>query len=823
MKFSLISLAFGAVLLGTLRCIAETSATNAPPEPPPIEWPRVVVLGDVTNTIYQPQLESWDNVTLKARSAVSIQSNGAPQAAFGTIDLTARTQVDRAERQVLLNNLQVSAATFPSEPAQASARLAMFNSMISNEVRSISLDRIEASLAIAETRQKGRAQPLKNDPPVIIFSRTAALVITIEGPPVYRRVQNTQLQRVLNTRAFLLRDDTGKHYLHFFDGYLEAPKLDGPWTVSANLPVDVAQAERQAIEAKQVDMLVGQENPDTKQKPSLKSTPLPVLYVVTVPTELVVTTGELKWAAVPSTELTYLANTTSHVFRQLDEQKTYLLISGRWFRSSSFDGPWEFVPATNLPKDFANIPDDSPQENVKASVPGTVQAREALIENSIPQTVKVDRKQAKMSPPPTYDGAPQLKPIEGTPLTYAVNCAMPVIQADSRNWYACQNGVWFAGTSAHGPWVAAPAVPTVIYSIPPASPLHYVTYVTIDRYDTNSIWASTTPGYGGTVVSTDGTVVYGTGYVYPAYVGETIYVSYPVTYGYACNPCWTPWAGWAFGFAAGWATEAGWYWWCACPPAPYWGPYAWWCYGARYNAYGGVTAWGPYGWAGTSGYVYHRDGPWTGVTRSAAGYDAWTGNEWASQYGRAYNSTTGTRAIGQRGAIENVFTGNYATGGRAAFYNENTGVVGAGRQVTVGNEASGRSVTAGSGTAYNPATGRAVQVSGVRGEEGGAINVNNHVVAGRDGNYYRPDGNGGWERINTPVTPTPTGRPAVTPQQNVANQQQDWSHWQPSAAEQQYAQALQNELQSRDWGAARQESFQVNRPAFSGGGGGRRR
>src|SRR4029434_8805926 len=112
----------------------------------------------------------------------------------------------------------------------------------------------------------------------------------------------------------------------------------------------------------------------------------------------------------------------------------------------------------------------------------------------------------------------------------------------------------------------------------------------------------------------DGVVVYGTGYVYPSYVGSTMYVPYSVTYGYASNPCWTPWACCAFGFAVGWAMASDWYWWCGCPPAPYWGPYWGGCYGAYYNAYGGITAWGPYGWAGTSGYVYRQNGPWPGVS-----------------------------------------------------------------------------------------------------------------------------------------------------------------------------------------------------------------
>jgi len=358
----------------------------------------------------------------------------------------------------------------------------------------------------------------------------------------------------------------------------------------------------------------------------------------------------------------------------------------------------------------------------------------------------------------------------------------------------------------------------VIYSIPPSSPLHYVTYSHITNFDENYVWVAITPGYYGTVVDPDGLVVYGTGYDYPAYVGSTIYVAYPVTYGYCMTPCWTPWAGWSYGYAAGWPWYDDWYWWCYCPPAPYWGAYWYTCYGSYYNAYGGITAWGPYGWAGTSGYIYHQNGPWTGVSRGAAGYNAWTGNQWATRYGRAYNSTTGTRAVGQRGAIENVYSGNYAYGGRGAFYNENTGVAGGGSRVTVGNEGSGNSVTAGRGTVYNPNTGNATHVSGIRGEQGGAINVNGNVVAGIDGNYYRRNDQGGWEQVGGAGV---AASAAAARQQNVQ---------QPNITPQQ-RQALNNQATARQAGAQRQQSFQANRPpptrsapmrTYRGGGGRRR-
>jgi hypothetical protein len=410
--------------------------------------------------------------------------------------------------------------------------------------------------------------------------------------------------------------------------------------------------------------------------------------------------------------------------------------------------------------------------------------------------------------------------IEGTPLQYAANCATPVIRVDASHWYACQNGVWFVAAGSTGPWVAATNVPAVIYSIPPSSPMHYVTYVRIYNYDASFIWVGTTPGYYGAMVSPDGVVVYGTGYYYPAYVGSTIYVAYPVTYGYGCNPCWTPWSGWCVGFTVGFSCYWGYNYWSCCPCAPYWGPYYGWCYGSYYNAYGGITTWGPYGWAGTSGYIYHQNGPWTGTSRAAAGYNAWTGNQWAAQYGRAYNSVTGASVVGRRGAVQNVYTGNYATGARGVAYNSQTGMAAAGSKTTIGNVNTGNSATIGRGSVYNPNTGNITQISGARGSGGGGvIKVNGNVIAGKDGNYYRPDGSGGWEQITRPpASVNPQGAAGVGQRQNAGVPQQ-WNSMQANAANQQRVQSLNNQYQARQMGAQRQQSFQMNRPAFRGGGG----
>ena len=78
---------------------------------------------------------------------------------------------------------------------------------------------------------------------------------------------------------------------------------------------------------------------------------------------------------------------------------------------------------------------------------------------------------------------------------------------------------------------------------------------------------------------------------------------------------------------------------------------------------------GHVGWAATTGNVCHQEGDVTTMTRSSAGYNAWTGNAWRTSAGMSYNSRTGNLSAGQRSAVGNVYTGNYAYGGRGSSVN----------------------------------------------------------------------------------------------------------------------------------------------------------
>jgi hypothetical protein len=88
------------------------------------------------------------------------------------------------------------------------------------------------------------------------------------------------------------------------------------------------------------------------------------------------------------------------------------------------------VFGSQLPRELAKIPPGSPKGSVLASVPGTEQAREAMIANQLPQTASVRRTEAKFEV--RYDGAPKFQPIEGSSLEYAVNTAGDGIHAGAR-------------------------------------------------------------------------------------------------------------------------------------------------------------------------------------------------------------------------------------------------------------------------------------------------------------------------------------------------------------------------------------------------------
>jgi hypothetical protein len=510
-------------------------------------WPREFVGDGHVVTVYQPQIEKWEGNTIEARAAVSVETAASPQQHFGVVWFAALTQVDRENRLVALDQVKIARVSFPGAPERAGEYEATMSRHLPRAVVTVSLDRLQANLAIAQAEaRRPAAQPLKNDPPRIFYSETPALLILIDGQPVLRPVEGTRLRRAINTRALILLDETsGKHYLRALGRWQEARAVEGPWTVAAKPPAELEKARQAAAKTGQVDQL---DDPEPGMREAAAQGRYPAIYVSTTPAELLRTEGRPEYEPVAGTQLLHVKNTRASILLDPATSEHYVLISGRWFRGKSLvKGPWEYVPHDKLPGDLAKIPETHPRGTVLASVAGTPQAEEAVIDNSIPQTATVERT-TKISV--TYDGAPQLKPIEGTSLQYVVNAPHPVIVVDATSVYAVKDAVWFVAPSLNGPWAVATSVPPAIYTIPASSPMHYVTYVRVYGSTPQVVYVGYTPGYYGTVVAPTTVVVYGTGYYYPPYVGA-VYYPYPPTYGYGAGFAWGAFTGFSFGFVAG--------------------------------------------------------------------------------------------------------------------------------------------------------------------------------------------------------------------------------------------------------------------------------
>ncbi len=559
-----------------------------------VGWPRKVSDDKGTLVYYQPQVDKWDNYKkMTGRVAFSLTPIGK-QEVLGVDSFTSDTKTDKGARTTYLHKIDYTDVRFPSlDSKSADAMKKLFLDLIPKNSETFSVDRIMADL---NNKGKVQAQTVqtKNDPPKIFYSTTPAILLIVDGDPVLSPIDKTDIQFMVNTNWDLFFEKSTKNYfLLVNDVWLTAANLQGPWKQTQTLPKDMS-----ALPA-------GQNFDDVKQQiPPHAATDVPAAFYSNVPAELILTEGTPVYTKISGTELLYISNSDDDVFVDEAQDQIYVLLSGRWFRSKSFNGPWTYA-GNDLPADFAKIPEDSPKGSVLASVPGTVQASDAVMLAQIPTTVVVNRAEAEAKAKVTYDGDPKFSPIQGTTMEYATNTQDKVIKIGDL-YYLCFQAVWFMSTSPNGPWKTADSIPKEIYTIPPSSPVYNVTYVTQTDPTSTTVECSSTSGYlgafiiGATVGVMIGTaVVYGTGWYYPPYVYwgpgalYPVYHPWPCTYG--VGAVYNPWTG---GFAAG------------------------------------RRAYGPYGAAGTAAWY----NPATGRYGRSASVQGWYGGRTAAN---TYNPWTG--------------------------------------------------------------------------------------------------------------------------------------------------------------------------------------
>lgn len=106
--------------------VAQSSTSNATANIDARPFPRQFTQNGTTFSVHQPQYDSWNDNQLKGRFAMSVDTgthngaDGKPEqtADYGVVTFQARTQIDKEARAVVLSDIQLTNASFPTASAK---------------------------------------------------------------------------------------------------------------------------------------------------------------------------------------------------------------------------------------------------------------------------------------------------------------------------------------------------------------------------------------------------------------------------------------------------------------------------------------------------------------------------------------------------------------------------------------------------------------------------------------------------------------------------------------------------------------------------------
>ncbi len=478
--------------------------------------------------VHHPVIRSWkDFKVLSGRTALEVTPAGSP-AWIGSFSFEVDTAIHFDGRLVSLHNPRISDVKGDSGPPPARV-LDLIHKAMKSGAENVSLDYLLRALPDDfQIPGAAKAPPRLNfSPPRIVISHHPVELLLIDGPPSMVAIESTQLEFVVNTDWDIFHQKENETWYVLDQGsWLSNNMLSsGDWFSTTELPGDFLNLQYNSEWSRVTKAMP----PRPPQKP-------PAPFIISYePTELILVDGDSVVEEIPGTVLRFVKNTSSDLF--LFAHRYYLLVSGRWFSTKDLKRRWSAVK--KLPEVFAQIPADHAKSHVLSSVPGTREARLAMIEAAIPRITEYSMDAGDGLEVP-YAGEPSFVEIQGTDLRRAENTPFQVIMHNNF-YYLCHDGAWYSSTRAQGPWKFATEVPEAIYTIPPTDPAYNVTFVRLDSFDdsSNKVAYSHTMGYRRTY-STGYTVVYGTGWNYPGLVlenahGYPSYWRYPHSYGYGAR------------------------------------------------------------------------------------------------------------------------------------------------------------------------------------------------------------------------------------------------------------------------------------------------
>jgi hypothetical protein len=502
--------------------------TAAPAADSETGWPRTIKSPKGRQiTIYEPRVDSFKGKELEGHAAASIEpADEGGEPVFGAFWFRSEVKMNKKADAVTIEEIVVDKAKFPDTGPGLEEN---FSALVERELPKIDepwpLDRIYLGMDLAK-KERAAEGTMNNSPPEIFVSEGPAVLLLFDGDPQLQPISDSKVSRVMNTTQVVFFDEDGKKFYLSSNGYwFESKDPLGEYRPISKPPRDVEEAAP--------DIAYRGEEPRL-EKP-------PIVIPSSKPAELIVFDGKPEFDPVGNLDLLYATNADKDVLKDVESQKYFVLLSGRWFASKSLDGPWSFVPSNRLPNDFTQIPPGSEIAHVRSSVAGTPEAEDQTLSAQVPKIEAVPRDKEAIDV--HYDGEPRFQHINGTKIDYATNTSSAVFRVDGA-YYACVDGVWYAAPGPDGPWSVSDQRPEGIEALAADNPNYNTKYVVIYDSTPDKVYVGYLPGYYGCYPYW-GSVVYGTGYCYPWYGA---YYAHPWTWGFGVSY----WGGWGFGFYGSW-------------------------------------------------------------------------------------------------------------------------------------------------------------------------------------------------------------------------------------------------------------------------------
>ena len=349
-----------------------------------VTWPRQLTSQGSVLTMYQPQVQNWDQFKrLDFRLAFSLVPYQGKEV-LGVLYALASTEVNMENHQVLISNMSVSKTNFPSLDPETAEKMGTIVRSFFAPDRTIT-GSVEQIVACTPKKEPSSTVTVNNDPPVIFVSTRPTILLQLEGKPVKAATGKDNLEYVINSNFPLFFDKAGNIYL-LYDGleWQKGQEVSGPWSFTGTLPESLINLASDTNWRNLKGTVPALPKPDKN---------LPKVFCSEKLAELILFEGEPAYQTITGTALKFGTNTSSDIFFCSTNQQYYYLSAGRWFSSPGLNGPWTYA-TPNLPTDFGKIPADSPASSILAFVPGTEQAKDAVMIAQIPTTIEVDAAQA---------------------------------------------------------------------------------------------------------------------------------------------------------------------------------------------------------------------------------------------------------------------------------------------------------------------------------------------------------------------------------------------------------------------------------------------